>query len=275
MCGHGSLPRLPLHKNPGLEIVLIRRGVLSWQTEGIEESVAPGMVYFTLPGQLHGSSVEFEPGHEWTFVVLAADWRRDGSLRLHPGLSLAPRELKEISCLLTTTLRHAAPATAGLTHLLPELVSEAQAPGSFHEAKVRHLAGAVVIELARSLSGVVPEHGRHARASVERRVLALLEKLAADPCEKWTLAALAAECGLGRTRFSTLFLKLSGDTPIRHLNRLRVQRACRLLRETQRPITRIAMDCGFESSQYFARIFKQFTGGIDARTYRNRRGSLL
>lgn len=263
------MARLPLHKNPGLEIVLIRRGVLSWQTEGFEERVAPGMVYFTLPGQLHGSAVEFEPGHEWTFAVLAAGWRRDGSLRLHPGLFLTPQELKEISSLLTAAQRHAAPATAALPHLLSDLVAEVQAPGSLHAAKVRHLAGAVVIELARSLLGAVPEHGRHARASVERRVLALMEKLAANPSERWTLAALAAECGLGRSRFSTLFLKLSGDTPIRHLNRLRIQRACRLLRETRLPITRIAMDCGFDSSQYFARIFKQFTGGLDARTYRN------
>ena len=227
------------------------------------------MVYFTLPGQLHGSSAEFEPGHEWTFVVLAADWRRDGSLRLDPNIPLDSSERREISSILTAAQRHAVLATAALTHLLPELVSEVRAPGRLHPAKVRHLAASVVIDLARSLSEARPHRHAHARATVERRVLALMEKLAASPCEKWTLDALAKECGLQRTRFSSLFLKLSGDTPIRHINRLRIQQACRLLRETRLPVTRIAMDCGFESSQYFARIFKKFTGGIDARTYRS------
>ena len=107
-----------------------------------------------------------------------------------------------------------------------------------------------------------------ARAAVEMRLLALIEKLRADPCKKWTLTELATSCKLGRSQFSTLFVKLTGDTPVRFLNSLRIQQACRMLRETRLPVTRISLDCGFESSQYFARVFKQFTGGINAKSYR-------
>jgi AraC-like DNA-binding protein len=41
--------------------------------------------------------------------------------------------------------------------------------------------------------------------------------------------------------------------------RARVVRAEQLLRETERPITHIAHDLGFSSSQYFATVMKRYT----------------
>lgn len=267
--GSGSIRRLSPHRNPGLEIVFIRRGHLTWRTEDLEESVTQGMVYFTLPGQLHGSTREFEPGHEWIFAVISASPTRNGKLAWHPDLPFTTAEAREISPLLTGAKRHAFPATPVLGPLLAELVRETHDPGALHHAKLRHLAAAAIIELVRSVAGERNRTAGHARAAVEMRMLSLIEKLKADPCKKWTLTELAASCKLGRSRFSTLFVKLTGDTPVRFLNSLRVQQACRMLRETRIPVTRIAHDCGFESSQYFARVFKQFTGGLDARAYRN------
>lgn len=267
--GRGSIRRLSPHRNPGIEIVLIRRGHLSWRTEEIEESVTPGMVYFTLPDQLHGSAREFEPGHEWIFAVISASRSKRGRLILHPDLPFSAKEVAAIASCLTGAQRHAFPASPAMGALLEELVRETHDSGALHQAKQRQLAALVVIELVRSVAGGKSQTLAHARAAVECRVLALVEKLKAQPCEKWTLPELAASCKLGRTRFSALFIKLTGDTPVRFLNDLRVQKACRMLCETQLSITRIALDCGFESSQYFARVFKQFTGGLDARSYRN------
>lgn len=267
--GSGSMRRLSPHRNPGLEMVYIRRGHLTWMTENLEESVTPGMVYFTLPGQLHGSTREFEPGHEWIFAVISARLTRNGKLAWHRDLPFSAAEAREISSRLTGAKRHAFPATPILGPLLSELVRETHDPGALNRAKVRHLAAAAIIELVRSVTGERSRTTGHARAAVEMRMLSLIEKLRAEPCKKWTLTELATSCKLRRSQFSTLFVKLTGDSPVRFLNSLRVQQACRMLRETRLPVTRIAHDCGFESSQYFARVFKQFTGGLDARGYRN------
>jgi AraC family L-rhamnose operon regulatory protein RhaS len=53
---------------------------------------------------------------------------------------------------------------------------------------------------------------------------------------------------------------LTGDTPITYLNRLRVRHADQLLKTTDHSITDIAFECGFQSSQYFATVYRQFTG---------------
>jgi AraC family L-rhamnose operon regulatory protein RhaS len=101
-----------------------------------------------------------------------------------------------------------------------------------------------------------------------------LDELALRCDEPWTLEQMATLAGFGRTRFSTLVGEITGDTPIRHLNRLRVQRACKLLREDSAEtlsITQIAHQCGFSDSAYFNRVFKSFTARTP-RAYRQETG---
>ena len=78
---------------------------------------------------------------------------------------------------------------------------------------------------------------------------------------------MSEACRLGRTQFSQLLKKHTGDTPITYLNRTRLREAQRLLRESQKSITEIALAVGFNSSQYFATVFKEFTD-MDARSFR-------
>jgi AraC-like DNA-binding protein len=80
---------------------------------------------------------------------------------------------------------------------------------------------------------------------------------------------MAKRCGLGRTRFAALCRRITGDSPLTLVNRLRVDRAKQALKATEAPVTAIALECGFGSSQYFARVFRRFTG-MEARGYRLR-----
>jgi AraC-like DNA-binding protein len=77
--------------------------------------------------------------------------------------------------------------------------------------------------------------------------------------EHWTLEKMSRQSGLSRTRFSDLLKKITGDTPTIYLRRMRVNHAQELLRTTDRRVTEIALESGFETSQHFARIFKWFS----------------
>ena len=50
---------------------------------------------------------------------------------------------------------------------------------------------------------------------------------------------------------------LTGQTPAQLLRARRLQCACAQLADTDRPITDIAHACGFSSSQYFSRVFRE------------------
>jgi AraC-like DNA-binding protein len=265
--GIGSLAKLAAHRNAGLEIVFVRRGHLLWQTQGVAEPVPPGSVYFTLPGQEHGSAEEFEPGHEWIYVIFAPG--KSGPL--HPALGFNRAETLEIETMLREASRHCLAGGAAMEGLLAALVEEAKSPGYLHKARVAALARAAVIELARCLRAQRTHTAPAVRSGAQERVRRLVATIAKDPSRAWTLDEMAQFCGLGRTQLASVFREQTGDSPIRFINRLRVRNACRLLRGTNRSITHIALECGFGTSQYFAQVFKRCTGGLDARTYRKSR----
>jgi AraC-like DNA-binding protein len=67
--------------------------------------------------------------------------------------------------------------------------------------------------------------------------------------------------------FSRYFKKNCGAGFIEYLNRVRTNKACYLLRETEYPVHDIAMECGFASISNFNKQFRK-TEGISPRDFR-------
>lgn len=270
-CDSGSIANLGIHRNPGLEIVYLQEGELEWQIEEHTETVPRNSLFFSLPWQQHGSTREYEPGHQWHYVLLrlARDYRRPRKeFAFHPELGFSARDAARLSRVLCATQRHDYPVSAQAAWLLPAIVRELHNPGLASDLLAISLVRALIVELVRCIRGSVaaapPEP-----ADSSRRVAALIARVAAAPEETWSLTTMARACGLGRTQFATLLKHRTGDTPITFVNRVRIQKALALLRDTSKSITDIAFECGFNTSQYFAKIFKAFVM-CDARTYRQR-----
>ena len=74
-------------------------------------------------------------------------------------------------------------------------------------------------------------------------------------------ADLAAEAGVSEFHFIRLFKKATGRTPREHVTRLRVERACGLLRsEPERTLAWVAGRCGFSNASHLSRAFKASVG---------------
>ncbi len=74
--------------------------------------------------------------------------------------------------------------------------------------------------------------------------------------------------GLKKTWFYKQFHKITGLTPNDFLNRLRLQYAVHLLRNTNKSVTEIAFESGFNSISYFNKHFKDYLS-MTPREYRN------
>lgn len=70
----------------------------------------------------------------------------------------------------------------------------------------------------------------------------------------------AAELGMSRRCFTRLFRRAAGCSYAKYVERVRVEYACRLLRETGRSVTTIAFECGFEDLSSFYRAFRRQMG---------------
>ncbi|MEI4263375.1 AraC family transcriptional regulator [Roseovarius sp. D0-M9] len=86
----------------------------------------------------------------------------------------------------------------------------------------------------------------------ERRCLELMH---ARLSEDISLDELAAEARLSPYHFGRMFKQSVGVPPRVYLTRLRVEKACDLLEQTNLPITQIALEVGYSSNQVLARVF--------------------
>jgi AraC family L-rhamnose operon regulatory protein RhaS len=268
--GPGSARTLVTHRDLGLEIIFLDKGALNWHVEGRIERVAAGSVYFSLPWQEHGSVDEFEPGHHWHWVQLGLAGRIDRPrtrFGFHPDFGLGARPAAEISALLTRSGRHCYRATPRMAWLIPTLVEELDRKEGPDSAYASALARLAILELVRCIR--TSDHPRQGDAASTRRVEAFINRLRAHSEAEWTLEQMAAACGLGRSRFAALCRQSTGDSPLTLVNRLRVDRAKEMLKTADATITDIAYACGFGSSQYFARVFRRFTG-MEASAYRQK-----
>jgi AraC-like DNA-binding protein/ligand-binding sensor protein len=91
---------------------------------------------------------------------------------------------------------------------------------------------------------------------------------------KISLKEIADMAGLSPPYFSTIFKEEMGENLSKYLNRLRVEKASRLLLETDMSLSEIAACCCFEDQSWFSKIFKAFTG-ISPGKYRNQGGGII
>ncbi|SFH45571.1 transcriptional regulator, AraC family [Palleronia marisminoris] len=141
------------------------------------------------------------------------------------------------------------PRIRSLQHQLWRLCDEegvpsrllAQAAGCEILAELCRLAGS---PLTTARGGLAPW--------AERRCLELMR---ARLSEDITLDELAAEAELSTFHFARMFKQSLRMPPRVYLTRLRVEKACELLEQTDLPITQIALEVGYSSNQVLARVF--------------------
>ncbi|MNW51596.1 HTH-type transcriptional activator RhaS [compost metagenome] len=75
--------------------------------------------------------------------------------------------------------------------------------------------------------------------------------------EPIALEDIAAKSNISVRHLNRIFKAYYQTTPIAYLQRLRLEKACTLLTQTNLSITEISFACGFNDSNYLARQFKR------------------
>ena len=86
------------------------------------------------------------------------------------------------------------------------------------------------------------------------------------------LIDVARAVGLSATHFARCFKQSTGSAPHQYLMRCRVERARRLLVETENAIAQIAFACGFAHQEHLTRVFRRLSGETPARFRHAARG---
>jgi AraC-like DNA-binding protein len=92
------------------------------------------------------------------------------------------------------------------------------------------------------------------------QINAILMRITERLSEPVSATELAAELDMSESRFSRFFRRATGNTFTDFVNHVRVNRACQLLMESDRLITHIAYEVGFNNMANFNRRFLDIKG---------------
>ncbi|MGR6804856.1 AraC family transcriptional regulator [Sphaerotilus natans] len=89
---------------------------------------------------------------------------------------------------------------------------------------------------------------------------AVVSRITDNLGQAFSAADIAQELGMSESRFSRFFRRATGNTFTDFVNRVRINRACQLLMESDRLITHICYEVGFNNVANFNRRFLEIKG---------------
>lgn len=143
-----------------------------------------------------------------------------------------------------------------------DVFSAAATRASFEANALQILERAVRMREAGPLRAAAPD-------AIERAVQFVQENYAQSDL---SLQQAASCAGFSAAHFSTVFSRKMGRTFIDYLTSVRISKAKELLAGTDRKLSSIAMEVGYNDPNYFSHVFKK-REGISPKEYRRRIGS--
>ena len=145
--------------------------------------------------------------------------------------------------------------------VLDLLLAEATdtAPGA--QAIIAKLADVLLAQVLRAHLASVVGDSRSVPGSRHDPAIAQAAALIRDqPARSWTLQSLAREVGMSRTSFATSFRAAIGESPMRHLSKIRLSQAASYLRTADMSIDAIAQRTGYASDASLSKAFRREFG---------------
>lgn len=229
----------------------VRRGQCIVECAGQKELAGPGDIIFIPKGADHDlKSVDgFTPGHEKEFktMLLCGYFQFDQAID-HPLMASLP----PLVIIRSETLEK----NSGLKHTMDFLTEEFtnDQPGS--NLLMDKLTEVMLIQLIRT-EFTQENETNFSRALFDNHISAALKFIHSDPARSWTLESLSSEIGMSRTSLANRFKELVGTTMYDYLTKIRLQKACNLLKTTSLPVYSIAEKSGYQSEISFNKVFKQ------------------
>lgn len=232
---------------PMLEICYLESGQQTYYVGADRFDLNGGDLFITFPNERHGSG----PNPEGKGVLYWVLIRVPGSGERF--LSLSPSESHAIvSRLLTLPVRQFPGSDTMKRDLRRVLITFERRDDPLRIVNLRNLLLRFVLD--------VLEASQRSRQSVSPAIQAVQQTIAGNLDRALSVRDLARRAHLSESRFKARFKAEVGIPPADYMMRQRIEQAKDLLCRERMSVTETAMRLGFNTTQYFATVFKRYTG---------------
>lgn len=240
-----------------MEIIFLEHGEQPYRIEDDEYLLKSNEILMVYPGEHHSTGTVSENRGRLYWIILKATTSEGCWLGLTSPFG---REL--LQRLLDRRLPRQFTSLGGVRRILERILSAGDPEDRPAELQMQELWWAFRMQhtIVACLLAVADSRESNPRTFPTGQILRVAEAMASEPERSWRISALAEMAGLSVAQFQRRFKEEVGLPVMEYLSRRRVDKASHLLNETELSITQVALESGFSSSQYFATVFKKFTG---------------
>lgn len=253
---------LDWHRNEGIELTFVAQGKVAFSVDDQEFFLKSGDLTITRPWQLHRVGNPRVGACKLFWLILDVGVRRPNHAWTWPDwLIWSAADQQSLTQNLSHNEQPVWSADAEIADYFERLGTAVANYGtSLGDSRLKLYINGLIIALAEMLRREQPMLDPSLSSS-HRAVDLFLASLGERLDEDWNLDTMASACGLGRSRFSEYCRHLTNMAPIEYLTKCRIEHAVTLFqRRPAMRITDVAMRSGFNSSQYFATVFRSHVG---------------
>lgn len=245
---HARFPLGEHDHDSAFEVCYLKRGSQTFAVGGKKYVIRGGEFFMTYPRERHSSGGEPLEKSALYWVIIDP--------KATDGLASAGHGALDLITPLLESMRNGQVRTAvSIAH--PEVDFNAIFASWDDPPQMR--TPRVVRSLLAILLAFIDSSQKEGPNRVSDEVRAVVDAVESSPGERWAMFELAEIAGLSVSHLRHRFEIEMGMPPTEFANRARIDEAKPMLASGQ-SITDIAHDLGFPSSQYFATVFKKFTG---------------
>ncbi|MBK8806237.1 MAG: helix-turn-helix transcriptional regulator [Bacteroidales bacterium] len=144
------------------------------------------------------------------------------------------------------------PADETLLHLLKLFMTEINETAETNNTYAETLNKLIVLQIIKNIFNVDTHLAiSDNQTKIDRAILFMNKELE----NQIKVETIAHEVGLSTSHFTKLFKEAMKKTPIEYLTILRVEKAKKIMKISNKNLSEIAFECGFSSPSYFTKCF--------------------
>ncbi len=251
---------LDWHRNEGIEFHFLESGTMPYAQENKEMVLLPNYLTITRPWEAHKVGNPYVGIGKFYWVIIDLGVRRPHQDWVWPDwIALTPDDLSRLTTILRQNEKSILKTDREMRECFLRINKALDSNIEGNNASTIRLLINHLLLLLLNLLNTDDVALNESLTDSSRSVRFFLKELDNNLTENWTIKRMSQSAGVGLTRFTHHFKRLTNLTPMRYLTMKRLEMSKKILSKNKDlTIAEVAYMCGFSTSQYFATVFKKY-----------------
>ncbi|OPJ65245.1 helix-turn-helix transcriptional regulator [Clostridium oryzae] len=247
---HGQNFKMHWHEHLQIYYFIEGRAILECGKNRFQ--VSPGNIALANSNELHYVE-SLSDDLAFYMIRIAPSFLFSNQVDLLQTKYLAPLALNRIA------FRNMIESDVQILDCITRILQEYSTKETGYELAIKAASYQLIVLLLRGyVSKILTENELAERTRNLKRFEEVFQIIEKNYAEKISLRQLADSVNISTYHFCRTFKQLTGKTTTDYINGVRLEKAAYFLEQTNLNITEIAIKCGFDSVNYFSRLFRKY-----------------